>query len=90
MTSWTILARAGTASGDDIILRQCGDVFEICYNGIELMSNLNHQSEDLLALRSMRRMNFEVRRILIGGLGLGFRLRAVLDLAPPDGSSDAD
>jgi spermidine synthase len=84
MTSWTILARAGTASGDDIILRQRGDVVEICYNGIELMSNLNHQSEDQLALRSMRRMNFEARRVLIGGLGLGFTLRAVLDLAPPD------
>lgn len=84
MTSWTKLARAGTASGDDIILRQCGDVFEICYNGIQLMSNLNHQSEDQLALRSMRRMNFAARRILIGGLGLGFTLRAVLDLAPPD------
>ncbi len=84
MTSWTILARAGTASGDDIILRQRSDVFEICYNGIELMSNLNHQSEDQLALRSMRRMNFAARRILIGGLGLGFTLRAVLDLAPPD------
>ena len=84
MTSWTPLARAGTASGDEIILRQRGDVFEICDNGIELMSNLNHQSEDQLALRSMRRMNFEARRILIGGLGLGFTLRAVLDLAPPD------
>lgn len=84
MTSWTILARAGTASGDDIILRQRGDVFEICYNGIQLMSNLNHQSEDQLALRSLRRMNFAARRILIGGLGLGFTLRAVLDLAAPE------
>ena len=84
MTSWTILARAGTASGDDIILRQRGDLFEICYNGIELMSNLNHQSEEQLALRSMRRINFEARRILIGGLGLGFTLRAVLDLAASD------
>lgn len=84
MTSWTTLARAGTALGDDILLRQRGNLFEICYNGIELMSNLNHQSEDQLALRSMRRMNFEARRILIGGLGLGYTLRAVLDLAAPD------
>ena len=84
MTSWTTLARAGTASGDDILLRQRGEIFEIRYNGIELMSNLNHQSEDQLALRSMRRTNFEPKRILIGGLGLGFTLRAVLDLAAPD------
>ena len=44
MTSWTTLARAGTASGDDIILRQRGDLFEIRYNGIELMSNLNQRT----------------------------------------------
>ena len=84
MTMWTTLARAGMASGDDILLRQRGELFEIRFNGIELMSNLNHQSEDQLALRSMRRMNFAARRILIGGLGLGFTLRAVLDLAAPD------
>lgn len=84
MTSWTTRARASTAAGDDILLRQRGELFEIRYNGIELMSNRNHQSEDQLAARSMRRMNFEARRILIGGLGLGFTLRAVLDLAAPD------
>ena len=84
MTMWTTLARAETALGDDILLRQRGDLFEICYNGIELMSNLNHQSEDQLALRSLRRMDFAAQRILIGGLGLGFTLRAVLELAAPD------
>jgi len=81
MTIWTTLARAGTASGDDIILRQRGEIFEIRYNGIELMSNVNHQSEEQLALRAMRRLDFSARKILIGGLGLGFTLRAVLDLA---------
>ncbi|MFP1644755.1 spermidine synthase [Pontitalea aquivivens] len=84
MTSWTTLARAGTASGDDILLRQRGPIFEIRYNGIELMSNLNHQSEDQLALRSLRRIDFRARKILIGGLGLGFTLRAVLNLAAVD------
>lgn len=84
MTLWTTLARAETASGDDILLRQRGEIFEIRYNGIDLMSNLNHQSEDQLAFRAMRRMDFSARRILIGGLGLGYTLRAVLDLALPD------
>lgn len=83
MTLWTTLARAETASGDDILLRQRAEIFEIRYNGIELMSNLNHQSEDQLALRAMRRLGFGARRILIGGLGLGYTLRAVLDLALP-------
>ncbi|MEH6773608.1 MAG: hypothetical protein V7668_06765 [Cereibacter changlensis] len=83
MTTWTTLARAGMASGDEIILRR-GAIFEIRYNGIELMSNLNHHSEDQLALRAMRRVDFRARKILIGGLGLGFTLRAVLDLAVPE------
>ncbi|MCW1935053.1 spermidine synthase [Pararhodobacter zhoushanensis] len=83
MTLWTTLAHARTAAGDDILLRQRGDLFEIRYNGIELMSNLNHQSEDQLALRAMRRTGFRPRKILIGGLGLGYTLRAVLDLALP-------
>lgn len=84
MTIWTTLARAATAAGDDIVLRRRGEIYEIRYNGIELMSNLNHQSEDQLALRAMRRLDFDAKRVLIGGLGLGFTLRAVLDLARPE------
>lgn len=84
MTLWNTLARARTASGDDIMLRQRGNIFEIRYNGIELMSNLNHQSEDQLALRTMRRLDFRAKRVLIGGLGLGYSLRAALDLAAPE------
>ncbi|UFM64635.1 hypothetical protein LOS78_13205 [Paracoccus sp. MA] len=84
MTLWETLARARTASGDDIMLRQRGDIYEIRYNGIELMSNLNHQSEIQLALRTMRRLDFRAKRVLIGGLGLGYSLRALLDLAAPD------
>lgn len=84
MTLWETLARARTASGDDIVLRQRGGIYEIRYNGIELMSNLNHQSEIQLALRSMRRLDFRAKRVLIGGLGLGYSLRALLDLAAAD------
>lgn len=84
MILWETLARARTASGDDIMLRQRGGIYEIRYNGIELMSNLNHQSEIQLALLSMRRLDFRARRVLIGGLGLGYSLRALLDLAAPD------
>lgn len=84
MALWETLARARTASGDDIILRQRGEIYEIRYNGIELMSNLNCQSETQLAVRSMRRLDFQAKRVLIGGLGLGYSLRALLDLAATD------
>ncbi|WP_227493396.1 spermidine synthase [Paracoccus kondratievae] len=84
MNLWQTISRVNTATGDDIHLRQRGEIFEIRYNGIELMSNINHHSEDQLALRLLRRMNFGARKILIAGLGLGYTLRAVLDVARQD------
>lgn len=84
MTNWTTLARAVTASGDELGLRRRGAIYEIRYNGIELMSSFNHQSEDQLALRAMRKLDFMPQRILIAGLGLGYTTRAVLELARAD------
>ena len=79
MTLWTELARASNPAGDEINLRRKGDLYEIRFNGLELMSNINHRSETVLAERSLRLHGGTVRRILIGGLGMGFTLRAALD-----------
>lgn len=79
MTLWTELARAGNAAGDDIMLRRKGPIYEIRFNGLELMSNVNHRSETVLAERSLRLYGRPARRVLIGGLGMGFTLRATLD-----------
>lgn len=79
MTLWTELARASNPAGDAINLRRKGDLYEIRFNGLELMSNINHRSETVLAERSLRLHGGTVRRILIGGLGMGFTLRAALD-----------
>ncbi|GAA5541944.1 MULTISPECIES: hypothetical protein [Brucella] len=84
MAIWTELARAGNDAGDEILLRQRGDIYEIRYNGLELMSNVNFQSEIVLAERSLRFLNHTPKRILIGGLGMGFTLRAALDFVPQD------
>lgn len=84
MTHRTTLACAVTASGDELYLRRRGEIYEIRYNGIELMSSLNHQSEDQLALRAMRQLEFAPRRILIDGLGLGYTTRAVLEVMRGD------
>ncbi len=54
MAIWTELARASNDAGDEILLRQRDDIFEIRYNGLELMSNINFQSETVLAERSLR------------------------------------
>lgn len=84
MTLWEDLARATNAAGDEILLRQRGTIYEIRYNGIELMSNLNHQSESVLAERALRLFGRRPREVLIGGLGMGFTLRAALNLLGPN------
>lgn len=83
MPLWNTLARAATAVGDEILLRQRGALYEIRFNGLELMSNLNHQSETVLAERSLRLHGRPEARVLIGGLGMGFTLRAALELLGP-------
>jgi spermidine synthase len=84
MSLWETLAATQTAGGDEIILRKRGSIFEIRFNGIELMSSVNHHSEDDLAVSSIARCSAPPKRILIGGLGLGYTLRAVLDQVAPD------
>lgn len=79
MTLWMELARTANTAGDEILLRRKGDIYEIRFNGLELMSNLNHRSEAILAERSLRLHGRPVRRMLIGGLGMGFTLRTALD-----------
>lgn len=78
MNIWIELARARTIAGDEIILRQRTDLYEIRYNGMELMSSSTHHSEALLAEKALRLLARPARRVLIGGLGLGFTLRAAL------------
>lgn len=82
MPLWEELARAAL-SGDEILLRKRGQIYEIRYNGLELMSNRSVQSETVLALRSLRFAR-KPCRVLIGGLGMGFTLRTVLDSLPAD------
>ncbi|MDI3309347.1 MAG: hypothetical protein QJR07_19920 [Acetobacteraceae bacterium] len=82
---WAGLARARTADGDELVLRQRGPQFEIRCNGWELMSSRSHYSEEqaaILACQGLAEAG-EAPAILVGGLGMGFTLRAVLDAAPP-------
>ncbi|MFC7067362.1 hypothetical protein [Brucella rhizosphaerae] len=82
MAIWSELARASNDAGDEILLRRRDDIYEIRYNGLELMSNVNYQSETVLAERSLRLLERVPQRILIGGLGMGFTLKAALDCLP--------
>lgn len=62
-----------------------GDEYIILANGKSLMSSRMHGSEEALAAFACGRAQMlEHCRVLIGGLGMGFTLRATLDMLPPN------
>ncbi|WP_442918997.1 spermidine synthase [Methylobacterium sp. WSM2598] len=66
-------------------LMQRGHEFKICVGSIELMSNRECTSEAALATLTCTRLQDRPRaKILIGGLGMGFTLRAALTAMGPD------
>jgi spermidine synthase len=73
----TTIDRRSGASGE-LVLRQVGEHFEIIANGVFLMDTRNGESERLLVNAAASRMPAG-SRMLIGGLGVGFSLRAALD-----------
>jgi len=64
-----------------------GDEYIILADGKSLMSSRMHGSEEALATFACQRARtLKQPSVLIGGLGMGFTLRATLDLLPPDAS----
>ncbi|MFO1167040.1 MAG: hypothetical protein U1E19_02830 [Rhodoblastus sp.] len=85
MNGWTEHARATLAGGDELVLRERAGVYEIRCNGWDLMSNRAHASEERMAREALAMLaGRPAPRVLIGGLGMGFTLRAALDAAPAD------
>ena len=66
-------------------LTRHGTEYVINAAGQSLMSSRMHGSEEALALFACARARaLEEPCVLVGGLGMGFTLRATLDLLPPD------
>ena len=66
-------------------LMRRGDEYLILADGAILMSSRMHGSEEALATVACQRMRtMEQPNVLIGGLGMGYTLRATLDLLPLD------
>src|SRR5215211_570568 len=83
MKAWEVLGEASAPDGTDITLRRRDDEYLILANGKPLMSSRLHGSEEALAaLGCGRARALEQPRVLVGGLGMGFTLRAALDLLP--------
>ncbi len=76
-----LLGKAETPDGGkEICLYQHDKDFSLSVGNIEIMSSRMHESEELLARLALKRMEKqEAPRVLVGGLGMGFTLRAALD-----------
>lgn len=79
----TELGRATTPDGTELLLYERDGVFRLRVDGFELMSSRAHGSETALADLACERLpSREAPRVLVGGLGFGYTLRAVLDALP--------
>ncbi|HEU0030727.1 MAG TPA: hypothetical protein VFQ53_08840 [Kofleriaceae bacterium] len=79
MIPTVVLDRVQTPMGELRLARR-GDEFSIRVAGVELMNSRNHASEDEFGrLAGALVAGVATPRVLIGGLGMGFTLRAALD-----------
>jgi spermidine synthase len=78
-----LLGEASAPDGSDLKLARRDTEYIILANGKSLMSSRMHGSEEALAMFACRRARtLEEPCVLVGGLGMGFTLRATLDLLP--------
>jgi spermidine synthase len=82
MIPWVKHAAALAPDGTEISLWQRGDEHVVRAGGVDLMSTRTHGSEELLAEHGCAGLG-EGASVLVGGLGLGFTLRAALAVLPP-------
>ena len=80
---WKIIESVATDEGT-LELRQRGERdFLITLGNLVLMNSLAHRSEVALGQLACRHLEHRARpRVLVGGLGMGFTLRAVLESLP--------
>lgn len=79
-----LLGQALSRDGTVLKLIRRSDEYVILANGKSLMSSRMHGSEEALATFACRNIAaLERPNVLIGGLGMGYTLRATLDLLPP-------
>lgn len=84
MSAWQEIGRGRAPGGGELSLHRNGDEFSIRVDGQVLMISHGHVSEVRLAEIACQSLPEEdAARVLVGGLGMGFSLRAALDVLPP-------
>ena len=85
MKPWEVLGETQTPDGTAMALTRRDREYVILANGKSLMSSLMHGSEEALATLACPHLRtVEEPRVLVGGLGMGFTLRATLEVLPAD------
>ncbi len=85
MIPWTLIDTARVPGGGELRLKRRGDEFSIMLGNNELMNSRLSGSEEALATLTCERLRERKQpRVLIGGLGMGFTLRAALSALPSD------
>ena len=82
MKPWVTLDTQKAPGGGVLTLQSRDGQFVIRVDGRELMSSRTHGSEEAMAARALARLPTTTPKVLLGGLGLGFTLRAALQLLP--------
>jgi spermidine synthase len=83
MIEWPTVERTRIADGTEFVLGRYGDSWVIRVGPQILMSTRMHDSEEALAEIGLARAKAP-HHVLVGGLGLGYTARAVLDRVPPE------
>ena len=79
-----LLGETRAPDGTHIALTRQDREFIILAGGRPLMSSRMHGSEQALATFGCRHLTGDAPRVLVGGMGMGFTLRATLDELPAD------
>jgi spermidine synthase len=81
---WILIGETAAPDGTPLTLKSRDGEYLLLADGKPLMTSEMHASEDALATLTCRRLTKHAApHVLIGGLGMGFTLRAALDLLPP-------
>jgi spermidine synthase len=81
---WEVLDRRRTPDGTELTLVRHPSEYLILADGQCLMSSRLHGSEEALATLGCEcARTLDAPAVLVGGLGMGFTLRAALDILPP-------
>jgi spermidine synthase len=89
MKPWELLGQTTAPDGTTLALMRHDREYVIFANGKILMSSRMHGSEEALAAFALKHARTQDSpAVLVGGLGLGFTLRATLDALPAGATVD--